>query len=73
MNKQTAIDNYKQAEQDYKDVTKGGKDSYTCSFMDISIRSDRLDKAKQELIQILGEEQFEILINTNNKATLWTK
>lgn len=52
----TTEEKYKKAKQDYADVCKGGKDHYACSLMDISIRSDRLDTVKKELIIKLGTE-----------------
>ena len=51
----TAIENYKQAKQDFADVCKGGKHYSSCSFMDISIRDDRLKEAKKHLIKELGK------------------
>jgi len=58
MTKQEALNNYKQAKQNLKDVSKGGKDYINCSMMDICVRSDRAEMAKEELIKILGEESF---------------
>ena len=45
---------YIQAKQDLKDVSKGGKHYYECSFMDISVRMDRLEDRKKELITYIG-------------------
>ena len=45
---------YIQAKKDLKDVLKGGKDYHSCSFMDISIRDDRLETRKKELIKYIG-------------------
>lgn len=56
--------NYDKAEQNYANVTRGGKDYYACSFMDIQVRSDRLEVAKQDLIQALGEEALKKLKET---------
>jgi len=50
---------YKSAQQDLKDVSKGGKDWAACSFMDISVRIDRLEAAKVKLILALGEREFD--------------
>lgn len=49
---------YKKALQDLKDVSKGGKDYAACSFMDISVRIDRLKAAKKELTKALGKKVF---------------
>ena len=45
---------YIQAKRDLKDVLKGGKDYHSCSFMDISIRDDRFEARKKELIECIG-------------------
>ena len=45
---------YIQAKKDLKDVLKGGKDYHSCSFMDISIRDDRFEVRKKELIECIG-------------------
>ena len=45
---------YIQAKEDLKDVLKGGKYHYSCSFMDISVRDDRLEARKKELIEYIG-------------------
>ena len=45
---------YIQAKKDLKDVLKGGKDYHSCSFMDISIRDDRFEARKKELIEYIG-------------------
>ena len=45
---------YIQAKKDLKDVLKGGKDYHSCSFMDISIRDDRFEARKKELIECIG-------------------
>ena len=45
---------YVQAKKDLKDVLKGGKDYHSCSFMDISIRDDRFEARKKELIECIG-------------------
>lgn len=45
---------YIQAKKDLKDVLKGGKDYHSCSFMDISIRDDRFESRKKELIECIG-------------------
>ena len=42
---------YIQAKKDLKDVLRGGKDYHSCSFMDISIRDDRFEARKKELIE----------------------
>ena len=52
---------YLGAKQDFADVCKGGKDFYACSFMDISIRSDRFDEAKNKLVKTLGNLVLERL------------
>ena len=46
---------YLGAKQDFADVCKGGKDFYACSFMGISIRSDRFDEAKNRLVKTIGK------------------
>ena len=51
----TAIENYKQAKQNFADVCKGGKHYSACSFMDISVRGDRFEEAKKQLIEELGK------------------
>lgn len=58
MNKTEAWNKYQEAKQNYADVTRGGKNYHCCSFMDISIRSDRLDKAKERLIYVLGKAEL---------------
>ena len=45
---------YIQAKKDLKDVSVGGKDYPYCSFMDISVRDDRLEARKKELINFIG-------------------
>ena len=45
---------YIQAKKDLKDVLRGGKDYHSCSFMDISIRDDRFEARKKELIEYIG-------------------
>lgn len=45
---------YIQAKKYLKDVLKGGKDYHSCSFMDISIRDDRFEARKKELIECIG-------------------
>ena len=52
---------YLSAKHDFADVCKGGKDYSACSFMDISIRSDRFDEAKNELVKTLGKIVLENL------------
>ena len=52
----TIKNKYLQAKQDLKNVSKGGKDYACCSFMDISVRSERLNIAKQNYINYLGVE-----------------
>ena len=49
---------YIQAKKDLKDVLKGGKDYPSCSFMDISIRDDRFEARKKELIECIGTFVF---------------
>ena len=53
------VEDYLNKLQDYKDVCKGGKDYYSCSFMDISVRSDRMEDAKKEAIFALGKIELE--------------
>ena len=50
--------------QDFKDVCKDGKDYYACSFMDISIRSDRMEESKKKAIEALGKIELEKIENT---------
>ena len=45
---------YIQAKKNLKDVLRGGKDYHSCSFMDISIRDDRFEARKKELIECIG-------------------
>ena len=52
------IDKYLEAKQNLIDVSPSGKDYAACSFMDISVRSDRLDAAKHKLITALGKQAF---------------
>lgn len=52
---------YLSAKQDFADVCKSGKDYSACSFMDISIRSDRYDESKNKLIKTLGNLVLERL------------
>lgn len=56
---------YIKAKQDFADVCKGGKDFYSCSIMDFSIRLDRFDKAKNKLIKALVEIARDKLNNEN--------
>ena len=49
--------------QDFKDVCKGGKDYSSCSFMDISCRSDRMEEAKKKAIEALGKIELEKIEN----------
>ena len=56
---------YNQAKQDLADVSKGGKNYACCSFMDISVRLERLQEAKSELIQELGTKELEKIDNRN--------
>ena len=56
MNKQLEeVKNYLEKLQDFKDVCKGGKDYSCCYFMDITCRSDRMEKAKKKAIKALGK------------------
>ena len=57
----TMLEKYKQAKQDFADVCKGGKHYSSCSFMDISIRNDRLEEAKKQLIKELGKAELKRL------------
>ena len=57
----TAIENYKQAKQNFADVCKGGKHYSSCSFMDIFIRSGRFKEAKKQLIKELGKAELKRL------------
>ena len=45
---------YMQTKEDLKDVSPGGKYYHSCSFMDISIRDDRFEARKKELIECIG-------------------
>ena len=49
---------YIQAKKDLKDVSVGGKDYPYCSFMDISVRDDRFEARKKELIESIGNFVF---------------
>ena len=49
---------YIQAKEDLKDVSKGGKHYPYCSFMDISIRDDRFEARKKDLIECIGTFVF---------------
>ena len=57
----TAIEEYKQTKQDFADVCKGGKHYSSCSFMDISVRNDRFEEAKKQLIKELGKAELKRL------------
>ena len=57
----TKEEKYKLAKQDFANVCKGGKDYAACSFMDISIRSDRFEEAKKQLIEELGKAELKRL------------
>ena len=48
------VKKYFEAKQNLDDVSKGGKNYHSCSFMDISIRMDRLEEAKKKAIEALG-------------------
>ena len=63
------VKNYLEKLQDFNDVCKGGKDYHSCSFMDISCRSDRMEKAKKKAIKALGKLELE-KIETNNETTI---
>jgi hypothetical protein len=58
------VQNYLDKLQDFKDVSKGGKYFYDCSFMDISIRSDRMEESKKKAIEALGKIELEKIENT---------
>lgn len=58
------VQNYLEKLQDFKDACKGGKDHYACSFMDISIRDDRMLEAKKKAIKALGKIELEKIENT---------
>lgn len=62
------VQDYLNKLQDYKDVCKGGKDYYSCSFMDISIRDDRMEEAKKKAIEALGIIELQKIENTLNKV-----
>lgn len=62
------VKDYLKKLQDYKDVCKGGKDFYSCSFMDITCRSDRMEESKQKAIEALGKLELE-KIEANNETT----
>lgn len=53
------VQDYLSKLRDFKDVCEGGKDFYTCSFMDISTRSDRMEEAKKNAITALGKIELE--------------
>lgn len=59
---------YIQAKKDLKDVLKGGKDYHSCSFMDISIRDDRFEARKNELIECIGIFILNKIEEENNKS-----
>ena len=58
------VQDYLEKLQDFKDVCKGGKDYYACSFMDISCRNDRMLEAKKKAIKALGKIELEKIENT---------
>ena len=55
------VEYYYKAQQNLANVSKGGKDYASCSFMDISIRIDRLKEAKDKAIYALGEIELKRL------------
>ena len=58
------VQDYLNKLQDFKDVCKGGKDYSACSFMDISVRSDRMEESKKKAIEMLGKIELEKIENT---------
>ena len=57
----TEKEKYLIAKQNLADVKKGGKDHINCSFMDISIRTDKFNEAKNNFIKYLGKKQLKKL------------
>jgi len=60
------IKEYLKREEELAEVSKGGKYFYQCSFMDIAIRSDRFDHAKNELIKTIGENYLNEVLEKFN-------
>ena len=54
--KQSEFKDYHIAKQNLKDVSKGGKDYPSCSFIDITIARERFIKAKNLLGGDLGKK-----------------
>ena len=52
------IAEYSEAVQNLADVSRGGKDYVRCSWMDISVRTDREKEARTKLVKQLGELAF---------------
>lgn len=55
------FERYHKAKQDLADVTRGGKDWSSCSFIDITIRRDRLNLERHKLKKELGEKVLQQL------------
>ena len=63
MGDMTEIEKYFNAIEDLKDVSKGGKDYAACSFMDISVRLDRLKVAETDVINALGKSELQKIVD----------
>jgi len=59
----TTVDKYLEAEEDLERVSE----DINSSFMDVSVRIDRVRVAKQKAIQELGELALQAILITKNK------
>jgi len=55
---------YKNAEENYKNVSRGGKYYHNCSYMDVEVRSKRKELVEKVLIEALGKKVFVLLKET---------
>ena len=60
------VEKYFNAVEDLKAVSKGGKDYAACSFMDISVRLDRLKVAETNAIKALGKSKLQKIVDKRN-------
>ena len=58
---------YIAAKRNLQNVSRGGKDHHSCSFMDISVRIDRVQEAKKEYAMELGMKIIEEQDNENGR------
>jgi len=62
-----AIKEYKRCYKNKKDVSRGGKDYASCSFMDICLATTKLGEARVNLVTCLGEIEFDKITDSEGK------